>query len=97
MAAEVAEDKYQLSRYHFKQQKVVKDEERLAELAPRLVNDYKYFVVREEMASLLRELARPEVAADTERYMELMNRYRDLANVAKCFAQVLGDRVVSLG
>ncbi len=97
LAAEVAEDKYQLSRYHFKQQKVVKDEERLAELAPRLVNDYKYFVVREEMASLLRELARPEVASDTEHYMELMNRYRDLANVAKCFAQVLGDRVVSLG
>ena len=95
LAAEVAEDKYQLSRYHFKQQKMVMDEERLAELAPRLVNDYKHFVVREEMASLLRELARPEVATDEVRCRELMNRYRDLANVAQCFAQVLGDRVVS--
>lgn len=95
LAAEVAEDKYQLSRYHFKQQKMVMDEERLAELAPRLVNDYKHFVVREEMASLLRELARPEVVTDEVRCRELMNRYRDLANVAQCFAQVLGDRVVS--
>lgn len=96
LAAEVAEDKYQLSWYHFKQQKMVKDEERLAELAPRLVNDYKHFLVRQDMASLLRELARPEVAADEVRYMELMNRYRKLADVAKTFAQVLGDRVVSL-
>ena len=95
LAAEVAEDKYQLSRYHFKQQKMVMDEQRLAELAPRLVNDYKHFVVREEMASLLRELARPEVAADETRCLSLMNRYRELANVAQCFAQVLGDRVVS--
>ncbi len=95
LAAEVAEDKYQLSRYHFKQQKMVMDEQRLAELAPRLVNDYKHFVVREEMASLLRELARPEVAADEARCLSLMNRYRELANVAQCFAQVLGDRVVS--
>lgn len=94
-AANMAEDRYQLSRYHYKNQKLVEDKDRLYELAPRLVNDYKHTIVREQMKALLKELGSPEVVAAPERYKALMEEYMGLSEVERQFAQVLGDRVVS--
>lgn len=94
-AANMAEDKYQLSRYHYKNKKLVEDKDRLYELAPRLVNDYKHTIVREEMKALLKQLNSPEVAADPARSRSLMEQYMELSGVERQFAQVLGDRVVS--
>ena len=43
LAVEMASDRYQLSKYHSKGQKIVTDEERLYELVPRLLLDFSLF------------------------------------------------------
>lgn len=94
LAAKLCEERYILSQ---SQQKIyVPDEERLYDLVPRLLHDYKNSLVKAEMKRLLRLLQEPDVAGDPARCMDIMRKYQDLAKVERQFAPVLGDRVVSL-
>lgn len=94
-AANAAEDRYQLSRYHFKNQKPVEERDRLNDLVPHLLNDYKHTIVREEMDTILRQLNAAGPDVPQERMAALMHEYMALSEVERQFAQVLGDRVVS--
>ena len=96
LAADVSEDKYQLSRYHFKFKAEVKDKDRLGELIPRLLHDFKYSIVKEELQKLLKQLHSPEILSNSEKCMAVMERYKELSEVERQLAQVLGDRVVTL-
>lgn len=93
LAARFGADRYVLCQSQ--QQGFVSDEERLLDLIPRLIHDFKYRLIREEMIDLLQQLSRPEVMADTDRYLEIMLRYKDLSEVERQFAQALGDRVLT--
>ena len=70
------------------------DEERLHELVPRLLLDFKLSIVDEEMKHTLQALANPEIANDPQRYMEIMQRYKELHETQSIMAQRAGDRVV---
>ena len=94
MAAELVSDRYQLSKYHSKAQKIVSDEERLYELVPRLLIDFKMAIVDEELKHILHALNNPSVANDPQRCMEMMQRYKDLHDTQRLMAQRAGDRVV---
>ncbi len=110
VAARLVADRYQLSRYHFKQrsaepdapleqlmeQSPLNDRNRLSELTPRLLMDFKYSVVKEEMEAILRSMNRPATAADATACATLMKRYMELAEVERNLARALGDRVVTL-
>ena len=45
LSTELISDRYQLSKYHYKNQKIVTDEERLYELVPLLTTNFKYAIV----------------------------------------------------
>lgn len=94
MAAELVSDRYQLSKYHSKAQKIVSDEERLYELVPRLLIDFKMAIVDEELKHILQALNNPSVANDPQRCMDMMQRYKDLHDTQRLMAQRAGDRVV---
>ena len=94
VAVDLASDRYQLSKYHSKGQKIISDEERLHELVPRLLLDFKLSIVDEEMKHTLQALANPEIANDPQRYMEIMQRYKELHETQSIMAQRAGDRVV---
>lgn len=94
LAMDLGTDRYVLSQRQ--QEGYVADEDRLYELIPRLLHDYKNSLVRAEMKRLLHQLRLPEVALDAARYMEIMRRYQELSKVEQQFAKVLGDRVVNL-
>ena len=94
MAADLVSDRYQLSKYHSKAQKIVTDEERLYELIPRLLLDFKMAIVDEELKSILQALSVPDVANDTQRCTEMMQRYKNLHATQSLMAQRAGDRVV---
>ena len=49
LCAELISNRYQLSKYHSKTQKLVSDEERLYELVPMLMVNFKYAIVSEEL------------------------------------------------
>ncbi|MDR0977030.1 MAG: DNA primase [Prevotellaceae bacterium] len=96
LSSDLVSDRYQLSKYHSKTQTLVKDEERLHELVPMLMTDFKYTVVRQEMKHLIRNLQSTDPAdpADAERCNELLQRIEELGRVQNIMAHELGDRVV---
>jgi DNA primase len=94
LAADLSSDRYQLSKYHAKAQKIVTDEERLSELVPHQMIDFKLAILEEEMKQTLQQLRQPEVAADTNRCLEIMSRYKELSELLKQLAKRAGDRVM---
>ena len=86
--------RYQLSKYHSKTQKIITDDERLVELVPTLVINFKYAIVTEELKHMLYALQDPTIAKDNEKCDELMTRYNKLRDVQRLMAKHLGDRVV---
>ena len=95
LAANLASDRYQLSKYHSKGQKIIPDEERLYELIPRLVIDFKLSIVEEEMKQTLRTLTNPEIINDPQQYTLIMQRYKELQEMQSAMARKAGDRVVN--
>ena len=62
---------------------------------PRMLLDYKYFVVRRELQSLKTSLADKQMLADPAKMEEVMTRYKFLTDVQRRLATQLGDRVMS--
>lgn len=94
LAAEMISDRYQLSKYHSKSQKIVTDEERLHELVPHQIIDFKLAILEEEMKHTLQALSKPEITKDTDKCQEIMAHYKDLSELLKEMAKCAGDRVV---
>lgn len=93
LAARLGTDKYVLCQSQ--QQGFVKDEDRLDELVPRLVHDFKNTFIKREMKNILSELSKPENQIDAEKCLSLMRQYKEMCEIEKKFAQVLGDRVLN--
>lgn len=87
-------DRYQLSKYHFKNQTVVNDEDRLAELVPILMTNFKYVVVSNKLKTLMQELQEASKIRDEQRCNTIIKEYSELLEVQKIMAKTLGDRVV---
>lgn len=95
LAAEMASDRYVLSKYHSRGQKIVTDEERLYELIPRLLVDFKLNIVTAELSHILKALTtNSEVSRDSKSAYEIMQRYKQLHEVRIVLARHAGDRVV---
>lgn len=86
--------RYQLSKYHSKMQRIITDEERLVELVPTLVINFKYAIVTEELKHVLLALQNPQLMSNEEQCNSLMKRYKELKEVQNLMAKHLGDRVV---
>ena len=94
LAADLSSERYQLSKYHSRSQKIVSDDERLCELVPHLHTDLKLAIVEDELKQVLSALQDRSVMTDAARYMEIMNRYKDLSEVQRLIAKRAGERVV---
>lgn len=95
LAAEMASDRYVLSKYHSRGQKIVTDEERLYELIPRLLVDFKLNIVTAELDHILKALTtNSDASHDTRSAAEIMQRYKQLHEVRIVLARHAGDRVV---
>jgi len=94
LSVELISNRYQLSKYHSKNQKIVTDEERLYELVPMLMINFKYAIVSEELKHIMLALQDPVVIKDEARCDSTMKRYNELREVKSLMAKRLGDRVV---
>ncbi|MCF2581392.1 DNA primase [Bacteroides caecigallinarum] len=95
-AADMSSDRYQLSNYHSKGQKIITDEERLYELVPRLLLDFKISILKEEMKHTLQALNDPAVASNPEKSAEIMAHFKDLTETQNMILKDAGDRTTSL-
>lgn len=93
-ATELASERYQLSKYHSKTQKLLTDEERLYEMIPMLMINFKNAIVAEELKHIMYALQDPEVANDDEKCAATMQRYKEMKEIQSLMAKRLGDRVV---
>lgn len=94
LSIDLINERYQLSKYHSKGQKIISDEERLFELVPTLMVNFKYAIINEELKHLLRALQDPAIINDAEKCNEVMTRYSILRETQNKMAKHLGDRVV---
>ena len=94
LATELAHDPETLSKIHEKSIPVKPEEERLMELVPHVITDYKLAIVDDELHSLMQQLCSKEVLASKELSGQLMQRYQDLKQVQGELGRVRGDRVM---
>lgn len=94
IATELASDRYQLSKYHSKTHKLVTDEERLYEMVPMLMINFKNAIVAEELKHIMYALQDPSIANDNAQCDAVMQRYKEMKEIQNLMAKRLGDRVV---
>ncbi len=70
------------------------DAERLDDIVPHVLHDYKHAILKEQLKSILQELRNPVLKHDAARQEALMRQYMELSEMERQFAKVLGDRVV---
>lgn len=86
--------RYQLSKYHYKNQTVVGDEDRLLELVPNLIYNFKYATLASRINELMRQIQNATMAKDESLCNTLMKEYSGLTSIKNALAQKLGERVI---
>jgi len=94
LAVDLIEEKYQLSKYHSKTQTILSDADRLTDIIPHLMTDYKHSLIEIELKETLNQLRQPDVMADPDKCVETMVRYKELMEIKQQMAKHLGDRVI---
>lgn len=95
LATELATDRDVLSKIYTKGgQTIIPDEERLYELAPRLLIDYKESIVSAEQKQLIRSLQDPANYQNTEQLEKALLRVKELQEIRNHMEKHLGERVV---
>ena len=90
-AAELVSDRYQLSSGN---QMTQTEEELKVTYLSRLLLDYKNAIIEEELSQCNSDLTRPEVKNDINRLMSTMRRIKELSEIQRQLAKMLGDRVI---
>ncbi len=90
-AADLISDRYQLSSGN---QMTQTEEELKVTYLSRLLLDYKNAIIEEELRQCNADLTRPEVKNDLTLLMDTMRRIKELSEIQRQLAKLLGDRVV---
>lgn len=90
-AAELISDKYQLSSGNQMSQT---EEELKANYVSRMLLDYKYAIIDNELKQCTSQLTLPEVKNDSTKYMEVLQHFMQMSNIQRELAKRLGDRVL---
>ena len=90
----LAHDNETLSKIHSRIKAPVTDEERLVELLPHMMTDYKLAIVEDLISNLMAELRKPDVVADKVKFLALMKKIQDSKQTQRELARQCGDRVL---
>ena len=93
LATKVAEDNYVLSTEQLKEHNP--DENRLVELIPHLLNEYKFHIVETRLKELLSELRTPEVMQSPERSRAIMEEHVHFSQLKKALSPMIGMRIIT--
>ncbi len=93
LATQVAEDNYALSSKQLEEHNP--DENRLVELIPHLLNEYKFHIVEMRLKELLAELRNPEVIQSPERSRAIMEEHVHFSKLKKALSSMIGMRIIT--
>jgi DNA primase len=94
LTADLITDKYTLSKIHSKQKKLASEAERLVDLVPRVIVEYKNSIIIEQIKQKLLELKKADEVKDSMRINEIMQDISRLDNVKKLLSKTLGERII---
>ena len=90
MASDLMSDKYQLS----KGQQMADEESLVGSYINRLLLDYKYHILNEQIQKIVKQMSLPEVVNDIAKSTSLIQQFVSLTAVSRDMAKQLGDRVI---
>jgi DNA-binding GntR family transcriptional regulator len=93
LATQVAEDNYALSTKQLEEHNP--DENRLVELIPHLLNEYKFYIVESRLKELLLELRSPEALQSPERARAIMEEHARFNQLKKVLSPMIGTRIIT--
>jgi DNA primase len=94
LTADLISEKYTLSKIHSKVKKIETDAERLIELVPRLVYEFKNSLILEMIKQKLLELKTANDAKDNENVDRIMLEMKQMEGVKKQLSKSLGERII---
>lgn len=94
LAVDLISERYQLSKYHSKAQKLTTDEERIDELVSTLLINFKNAILEEELKQIMIQLQDPVTLQDPSLCQRLLLKYKQKKTVQSAMAKHLGDRVI---
>lgn len=92
ISIDLASEKHVLSKVHTRFMKVETEDEKLHELVPRALYEYKDAILGCRIKALQKEMA--AVVDDSSRVLELMARMAELQTLRCEFAKFLGERIL---
>lgn len=95
LAADLITERYSLSKIHAKVKKVEEDEDRLLDLIPRLVFEYKNCILQDNMKQLLMQIKRASELKNYDLASELMKNFKTLELSKQELAKMLGERIIN--
>ena len=87
-------EKYQLSKVHSKIKKVETDSERLIDLVPRIIFEFKNSLILDLVRQKLIELKTASELKNNTRIDEIMREMAELEGVKKELSKTLGERII---
>ncbi|MDR1720580.1 MAG: DNA primase [Dysgonamonadaceae bacterium] len=94
LAVDLASDKYSLSKIHSKFQKIDMETDKLLELIPYEVMNYKSAMLEEQINRLSLHIKQAQETNDTEKLPELFKELATLKEIKTKLSKNLGERIV---
>lgn len=94
LTAELVTEKYTLSKVHSKNKRVETDIERLIDIVPRLIFEFKNSLILDLIRQKLSELKLASESKNNLRVDEIMREMAVLDNVKKQLSKELGERII---
>ena len=94
LTAELITEKYTLSKLHSKIKKVESDIDRLIDLVPRVVFEFKNSLIIDIIRQKLLELKAASDARNYERASEIMREMAELEGAKRELSKTLGERII---
>lgn len=95
LVADLITEKYTLSKFHAKIKKVDKDTDRLHDLAPRVILEYKNAIIFDIIKEKLMSLKIASENRDFETATHIMQELKMLEEVKRQLARELGERIIN--
>lgn len=93
VTTDLVSEKHVLSKVHTKYAKIETEQDRLAELVPRAIYEWKDAILECQMREV-RKLIQ-EVGDNHDKLMHLMSKYMELQQLKGQFAKYLGERIIA--
>ena len=94
LSIELAHDKEALSKVYSKGGGLPPEEERLGDILPHLMIDYKLAIVEETLRHIQQELRNPATCKNREQLQRLMKEFQETKEIQKELGRQAGDRVL---